>query len=106
MKTYSIFYSPESRVDLQIIAETVLLASQSQSITHEFVQKVIDSVESLSILPERHRYFDDNATSENGIRIFPVGKYVILYRIQNGSVEIVRVMYGGRDIDNILQMDQ
>jgi toxin ParE1/3/4 len=38
-----------------------------------------------------------------GVRSFPVGRYVILYRIlPSGDVVIVRVIPGERDIPNLL----
>ena len=36
------------------------------------------------------------------LRSFAVGKYVIFYRAIEGGVEIVRVLHGARDIDQIL----
>ena len=33
-----------------------------------------------------------------GLRYFVVGSYLILYRIADTSIEIVRVVFGGRDL--------
>ncbi|MFM8444870.1 MAG: type II toxin-antitoxin system RelE/ParE family toxin [Methylococcus sp.] len=32
------------------------------------------------------------------LRYFPVGSYLILYRILPGAIEVVRVLHGARDI--------
>jgi toxin ParE1/3/4 len=37
------------------------------------------------------------------IRSFPVGKYVIFYRINPGSIEVLRVIYGARDIQSLFE---
>lgn len=37
-----------------------------------------------------------------GLRSFPVGKYLIFYRLIDGGLEIVRVLHGARDIENLL----
>ena len=34
-----------------------------------------------------------------GLRIFPVGRYVIFYLVIPGGVQIVRVLHGARDIE-------
>jgi toxin ParE1/3/4 len=36
-----------------------------------------------------------------GLRSFPVGEYVILYRIQKQDVLILRVLHGSRDIEGL-----
>ena len=37
----------------------------------------------------------------DGLKSFPVGNYVIYYRIKCNSLELVRVLSASRDIDNI-----
>jgi toxin ParE1/3/4 len=32
---------------------------------------------------------------------FPFGRYIIFYRVVSGAIEIVRVLHGARDIENI-----
>ncbi len=39
----------------------------------------------------------------SGCRSLPVGNYVVLYRHQRGIVEILKVINGARDLDNILR---
>ncbi len=34
-----------------------------------------------------------------GIRSFPTGNYIVLYRVVGENVEIVRVLHGRRDIE-------
>jgi toxin ParE1/3/4 len=38
---------------------------------------------------------------KDGIRSFPQGNYLIFYRRWAGSIAIVRVMHGGRDLDEM-----
>ena len=38
----------------------------------------------------------------DGLRYFPVGNYLILYREIHQGAEIVRYVHGGRDPDNLL----
>ncbi len=39
----------------------------------------------------------------SGLRIFPVGNYVIYYRPENDIVRIERVLHGARDADSLLR---
>lgn len=36
-----------------------------------------------------------------GLRSFPVGRYVIFYRPAAAGIEIVRVLHGSRDLDAV-----
>jgi toxin ParE1/3/4 len=36
-----------------------------------------------------------------GLRSFPTGNYIILYRVWAGAVSIVRVVHAARDLDEI-----
>ncbi len=38
-----------------------------------------------------------------GLRMFPVGNYVIYYRPEGGGVRIDRVLHGARDADALLR---
>jgi toxin ParE1/3/4 len=39
------------------------------------------------------------------LRSFPWGKYVIFYRLSKEGIEVVRVLHGHRDIDNIFRRE-
>jgi toxin ParE1/3/4 len=38
-----------------------------------------------------------------GIQSFPVGRYIIFYRVGPGAIEIARVLHGARDIESIFE---
>ena len=54
--------------------------------------------ERLARFPGMGRKRDDLAP---GLRSFPVGKYVIFYREITDGIEVVRVVYGGRDFTTL-----
>ena len=37
-----------------------------------------------------------------GVRLLPVGRYLVLYRIQDDGVEIVRVVHGARNLKDLI----
>ncbi|HKI35596.1 MAG TPA: type II toxin-antitoxin system RelE/ParE family toxin [Gemmataceae bacterium] len=53
----------------------------------------------LARFPGMGRKRDDLAP---GLVSFPVGKYLILYRIITGGIEVARVVYGGRDLTTLV----
>jgi len=37
------------------------------------------------------------------LRAWPVGNYLIFYRVQNNTVDIVRVIHGARDLGKLFE---
>ncbi len=76
------------------------VARQSGSI--EIADRLIDSITDRFFLLANHPYVgrlrDD---LRPGLRSFPVGQYVILYRIDDADVLILHVVHSHRDIQKI-----
>jgi toxin ParE1/3/4 len=89
--------SPQADSDLDDIWYYV--ASQSGSV--EIADRLIDSITErfflLASRPHVGRARDQDLRP--GLRSFPVGEYVIIYRIQNEDVLILRVLRGSRNIE-------
>jgi|GEM_PF-3210350 toxin ParE1/3/4 len=59
--------------------------------------------QALSAQPNMGRGRDELAES---LRSLPVGRYVIFYRPIAGGVEIIRVLHGSRDLDNVFHCEE
>lgn len=70
----------------------------------EIADRLIDSLTTRFILLAEHPYVgrvrDD---LRPGLRSFPVGQYVIVYRLDEADVLILHVLHGRRDLDGIFQ---
>ena len=64
----------------------------------------MDAVDSLGHMPLRHRLYDNEPWKTKGLRVLPVDNYLIFYLPDElqGVVAIIRIMYGGRDIERHL----
>ena len=65
-----------------------------------FIDRLYETMESLGRNPGSGRHREELAM---GIQSFPFGRYLIFYRALTNSVEIVRVLHGARDIENIFE---
>jgi len=56
-------------------------------------------------MPERFCEYENEPWCSRGLRIMPVDNYCVLYipDAEKAMVTIIRVMYGGRDIDTQLK---
>jgi len=88
--------SPQADADLDGI--WYYIASESASI--EIADRLIDSITDRFVLianyPNIGRRRDDDLRP--GLRSFPVGEYLIIYRLQDEDVLILRVLRGSRNI--------
>ena len=92
--------SPQADSDLHSIWYYV--ASQSGSV--QIADRLIDSITERFLLLAKHpnigRRRDDDL--RQGLRTFPVGEYVIIYRLRDEDVLILRVLRGSRDIHALI----
>ena len=65
--------------------------------------KMLDEIEDKSVLlSDQPRLGPSRPDIAPELRYFPVGNYLILYRIISGGVEVVRVVHGARRLSNII----
>jgi toxin ParE1/3/4 len=91
--------SPQADSDLEDIAFYVYLESGSVEIAERVTQSIAERFDLLDAYPQAGRPRDD---LRPGIRGFPVGDYVVLYRVEGADVAIVRVARGSRDLEALL----
>ena len=97
-------YSAEARQDLRDIYEHIayeLLVPETASGQTERITKAVRSLEQM---PMRHRLYEEEPWHSQGLRVLPVDNYLVFYLPDETSaaVSIIRIMYGGRDIDKQL----
>lgn len=88
--------SPQAEADLDSI--WYYIATRSGSI--EIADRLIDSITDRFFLLANHPNIGrarDNLRS--GLRSFPAGEYVIIYRIEGNDVLVLRVLRGSRNIE-------
>ncbi|WP_442579078.1 type II toxin-antitoxin system RelE/ParE family toxin [Mesorhizobium sp. ASY16-5R] len=90
---FKVVFRPRATADLDDIYDFIARDSPPAAIA--FVRRIRDHCTKLAYMPERGPRRDDLAA---GIRILPFERRtVIIYRIDDNTVRILRVLYGGRD---------
>jgi len=88
--------SPQADSDLDDIWYYVATRSGSIEIADRLIDSITDRFFLLATHPNIGRARDEDLRPR--LRSFPVGEYVIIYRIQDEDVLILRVLRGSRDI--------
>jgi toxin ParE1/3/4 len=91
---------PLARSDLAEIWDYI--ADDNETRADAFVDLIDQKLQALASHPDMGRSRDE---LEEGLRSFPVGRYVIFYRVIPEGVEIARVLHGSRDIDTVFNPD-
>ncbi len=97
---WKILYSARAKADLQSIYEYIAHDLYESNTAADQVRAIMAGIGGLDEMPMKYRRYDVEPWASKGVRIFSVGKYVILYQPEESSreVNIIRIMYGGMDI--------
>ena len=89
-------FSPKSRQDLIEIGD--FIAKDSRANARRFVGKLIKQCERIAHTPLLYAAREDLAP---GLRIAPMGRYVVFFRILGDMIRIERVLHSARDLPTI-----
>lgn len=89
-----------SQVEFELDDIWYYVARESGSI--EIADRLIDSITDRFFLLANHPYVGRlREDLRPGLRSFPVGQYVIIYRIEDADVLILHVLHSHRDVQRI-----
>jgi toxin ParE1/3/4 len=79
------------------------IAKESQSF--EIADRVVDSITDRFLLLANHPHIGRRRDEDlrPGLRSFPAGEYVIIYRVEDDGVLILYVVRGSRDIEALFR---
>ncbi len=102
---FAVEISEQADNDLRNIYEYIAYELQSPENAIGQLERLEKSILSLDRMPERFREYEKEPWNSRGLRIMPVDNYCVLYipDKEDAVVTIIRVMYGGRDIETQLE---
>lgn len=101
---WKVKYSAEAKRDLEGIYDYISSVLLEPQIARGQVERIISSVKKLDSMPQRYRLCDYELWRNQGVRFLTVDNYIAFYlpNETDNSVTVIRIMYGGRDIKNLL----
>lgn len=103
---YSIDVSLQAKSDLKGIFRYIANDLQANMTAVRQLGRIETAIASLEDMPERFRRYDKGKWSEMNLRFMPVDNYLVFYIPDKAActITILRIMYGGRDIDIVLDL--
>lgn len=103
---YSVEITDTAEKDLRCIFEYIAYELQSVQNALSQLSRLEESIMGLDSMPERFRVYDKEPWRSRNLRVMRVDNYLVFYVVkkETKTVSIVRVMYGGRDINKHLSV--
>ncbi len=102
--SWNICYTEAAENDLRGIYEYIAFNLLVPDTAHKLLNDIMKEVSMLDENPLRFPVYKNEPWHSKGLRWFPVNNYIIFYlpTEENKTVTIIRIMYGGRNIEEQL----
>ena len=102
--SWTVVYTEDASQDLQDIYKYISEVLVEPVVAQRQIDRIMDAIDSLNNMPLRHHLYDNETWRIKGLRVLPVDNYLAFYLSdeKRSLVAIIRIMYGGRDVENHL----
>lgn len=93
---YKVNVTSQAENDIRTIYKYIALSLLSPENAEAQLSRLENSIENLDHMPKRFPVY------KNDVRLMPVDNYLVFYSVDEsaGTVSVLRVMYGKRDLEN------
>lgn len=108
MSEWTVVYTEQAERDLRSIFEYIAFSLLEQEIAVNQVRRIIDAVAKLNAMPLRYHLYEKEPWHSKGLRVLPIDNYLAFYLPVEAkmTVAVIRIMYGGRDIEEQLRQTE
>lgn len=101
---YDVRISEQADQDLRNIFEYIAFELLAPENAAGQLDRLEEAIRKLDNMPEKYRRYEREPWFSRGLRVFPVDNYLVFYipDMDEKIVTVIRVMYGGRDVDKEL----
>lgn len=91
-------FSPEASEDLKRIRSYIVEELANESAAKNVLAGIFKRIRILESFPEAGAPLSDIVGFDTEFRFLPCGSYTVFYRYELGTVFVIRILYGKRDI--------
>jgi len=102
---YRINISDQATSDLMGIYDYIFLCLKSPINAKILLDKIESGIMGLKKMPNRFKGYNTEPWKSRGLHLMPIDNFCVFYIVNNEKAEVtvMRVMYGGRNIDKHLE---
>ncbi len=99
--SYDVRLSLQAKKDIQEIFEYIAVILQAPDTALNQLDRIEKAINSLENMPERNHLYDREPWKSRNLRMMTVDNYIVFYipEMDKNIVTVIRVIYGGRDIE-------
>ena len=103
---FQVVLTKQAKADLISIYQYIAYDMQSPQTAEGQLFRLEKAIASLDQMPERYRVYEHDKWKERNLKIMSVNNYLVFYipSQEEMTVTVMRIMYGGRDVDR--QLDE
>lgn len=104
---FKIIYSPEALNDLRKIYSYIAFKLKAPDTARNQALRIRKEIRSLGFMPDRYVLVDFEPWKSRNTHKVTVNNYVVFYAVDEDllTVTVIRIFYGGQDIENILKSE-
>lgn len=108
IQSFRVEYSQEAVDDLREIYAYIAFGLRVPDTAGNQVKRIREKIRSLDFMPGKYSIVNWEPWKSRNVHKVPVDSFVVFYEIDdNGDVvTVLRIFYGGQDIENIVKSDQ
>ena len=99
---YRVQLTDEAKQDLYGIYEYIALSLLEPRIARNVKDRIVAGLWSLRQMPERYPLYQEEPWKSRRFRRVNIENYCGFYIVAGKSVQVIRILYGGRDINSEL----
>ena len=105
MEKYKVIIEEPAMQDFRDILKYITEVLIEPQIAKRLIKRIRKEVAELNRMPERHPLYDSEPWRSLGVRRLNIGNFAAFYIVvkDNLTVSVLSIIYGGRDIDNVLE---
>ncbi|MCM1233211.1 MAG: type II toxin-antitoxin system RelE/ParE family toxin [Ruminococcus flavefaciens] len=103
--SFDVQISKQADQDLRDIYEYIAFELLAPENAVGQLERLEEAISKLDNMPEKYSRYEREPWRGRGLRVFPVDHYLVFYisDMETKVVTVIRVMYGGRDVDKQLK---
>jgi toxin ParE1/3/4 len=95
---YTVQLTNDAKQDLRNIYEYIAFSLLEPMIAKKLTNRLVKGLNSLEELPCRYPLYGEEPWKSKRLRRMNIGNYSGFYLVEENTVQVIRILYGGRDI--------
>lgn len=108
MIKYKVMYSSQALLDIKSIYDYISKKLYAPQSAKNQVNRIRKEIRALDILPTRYSLVEWEPWASMQMHKLPVNNYIVFYIVdeQKQNVNIIRIVYGGRNLEKLAELNR